>query len=526
MRSATHTTNRVKKETGLRYWMLRVPEECDKVLKDFDSDPVHDLRVALRRCRSLADGLKALDPEPAWKDMKKAGKRLFQRLGELRDTQVMMGWVQKFGPASAQGSEQMSEETDRGGNEASGADQHAPEAQSLLEILKVREKEQKLDAQAAVEEFDQNQWRNWSKTLPRRALRIRPGSPLFKHLALERWTEARELHARALRNRSQVALHSLRIGIKNFRYIVENFLPVEHKAWSGDLKEMQDLLGEVHDLDVLWNTAVKCRVFPDAESRNQWHQRILAERSKRIEQYRSRMVGENSLWPIWRAALPQGRQVQALATRCMKLWARELDPDFAHSERVTKLALQLYDGLLRWGWEPAIETTSARASLFAAGLLHDVGKSEGQKQHQKASLDLIRGHGSPLGWNGDDLQRAAIVARFHCGALPTRRHKKLCGLLPDEQKATIQLAAVLRLANALDATHDGHIRELQVMDIHSRKNGFERNARRAAMDPILVIAAQGYRTAGPAARTIAAERHLLEIVLRRPVVVRPARRRA
>jgi len=26
-------------------------------------DPVHDLRVALRRCRSLADGLMALDPD-------------------------------------------------------------------------------------------------------------------------------------------------------------------------------------------------------------------------------------------------------------------------------------------------------------------------------------------------------------------------------------------------------------------------------------------------------------------------------
>ena len=58
-----------------------------------------------------------------------------------------------------------------------------------------------------------------------RAARIRQGSALFKHLALERWTEARELHNRALRNRSQVAFHSLRIGIKRFRYIVENFLP-------------------------------------------------------------------------------------------------------------------------------------------------------------------------------------------------------------------------------------------------------------------------------------------------------------
>ena len=81
-----------QKTTGLRYWMLRVLEECEHVSADFAPDPVHDLRVSLRRCRSLADGLMALDPDPNWKAMKKAGKRLFQRLGDLRDIQIMMEW--------------------------------------------------------------------------------------------------------------------------------------------------------------------------------------------------------------------------------------------------------------------------------------------------------------------------------------------------------------------------------------------------------------------------------------------------
>ncbi len=527
MLSATPNTNRAKKVTGLRYWMLRVLEECDNAAKNFDPDPVHDLRVSLRRCRSMADGLIALDPDPAWKAMKKAGKRLFQRLGDLRDTQVMMEWVEKLEPTPSdrRDSQVMPEPEDSAG-ETSGADvedHHDPVARALLVILRGREKEQKLDAHAALEEFDRKQWRHWSKTLPGRAARIHPGSALFKHLALERWTTARELHARALRNRSQVAFHSLRIGIKRFRYIVENFLPVEHNAWSKDLKEMQDLLGEVHDLDVLWSTAVTCRVFPDAESRSQWHKRILDERAKRIEHYRARTIGENSLWQFWRAALPHGKQIRALATRRMKLWAHGLDPDFAHSERVTHLALQLYDGMLAWGWKPPVDADSARSSLFAAALLHDVGKSEGQKRHHKASFDMIRAHGIPLGWKAADLRRAAIVARFHRGALPTRRHKTLRDLLPDEQKATIQLAAILRLANALDATHDGHIRELQVVEAQSRKDGFQRNGR-AALSEVLVIAAQGYRATSSAAQTIAAERHLLETILHRPVVVRPARR--
>jgi CHAD domain-containing protein len=523
--STTIGSTRAKKTIGLRYWMLQVPEECDRVVADFGADPVHDLRVSLRRCRSLADGLIALDPDPNWKAMKKAGKRLFQRLGALRDTQVMMEWVEKL--------ERMPPAVDADNSsilpqaESKAEPPQNPVGRLLLETLRGREKEQKLDGQAALEEFDRKQWRQWSKSLPARAARFRLGSALFKHLALERWTEARELHNRALRNRSQTAFHELRIGIKRFRYIVENFLPVEHKAWSGDLKEMQDLLGDVHDLDVFWGTAVSCHVFPDIDSRNNWHKRILAQRTKRIDRYRSRMVGPDSLWNVWRAALPQGKQIQVLALRRMKLWANSLDPDFAHSERAAGLSLQIYDGLLGWGWQPSVDSISARSSLLAAALLHNVGKSKGQKGHHKASFDMIRSHGDPLGWSPADMRRAAVVARFHRGALPTRRHKLLRDFLPDEQKVVIELAAILRLANALDAAHDGHIRRIQVRNAQrdgNRKKSSNRPLRKPAAVPVneaLIITAEGYTASSSTARAVAAERHLLETVLHRPVVIKP-----
>jgi CHAD domain-containing protein/HD superfamily phosphodiesterase len=529
---------RPKKVTGLRYWMSKVLEECENVAADFNPDSVHDLRVALRRCRSLADGLMALDPDPDWKNMKKAGKRLFQSLGELRDIQVMEEWVEKLrkidksrsGDESSlalRSTDQNSAPTEN--TSTSQSESEDPAAQSLLGILKAREQEQKHLARAALEEFDRKQWRRWSKSLPARASRIRPSSPLYKHLALERWTEARQLHARALRNRSQTAFHTLRIGIKRFRYIVENFLPEEHKAWSDDLKEMQDELGEVHDLDVLWTTAVSCLVFPNDLSRQTWHALIAPQRSKRIDRYRAKMVGDNSLWQVWRAALPQGKQVQELATRRMKLWARGLDPDFPHSERVADLALQLYDGLLAIAWKPAIDAAAARSSLLAAALLHDVGKVNGDKNHHKKSLKLIQSHGNPLGWKPAEFQRAAVIARFHRGALPTTRHPLLRDLLHAEQKATIQLVAILRLANALDATHDGHIRSIQIENVEAkaeknrqkRTGGFLRKPPGLDRNEALVIAAEGYAPLGAAARTLAAERYLLETVLHRPVLVNP-----
>jgi CHAD domain-containing protein len=548
------------KTTGLRYWMERVLDECDHAGADFSADPVHDLRVALRRCRSLADGMIAMDPDLDWKAMKKAGKRLFQRLGALRDVQVMMEWIEKLHldqehdqehvarallPASvhesgshesvenphSQPSALRTEARSETSESTSSLDDPAPPdpTRTLLTILKARESEQKREARAALDEFDRKQWRQWSKSLPLRAARIRPGSAVFKHLALERWTAARDLHNRALRNRSQIAFHTLRIGIKRFRYIVENFLPIEHKAWSNDLKHMQDLLGEVHDLDVLWMTALACHIFPDEDSRKSWHARIVEERTKRIDEYRHRMVGPDSLWNVWRAGLPQGKQIQDIATRRMKLWAKALDPDFAHSERVAHLALELYDGLTTAGLLGTVTSSQngaasdARVSLYVAALLHDVGKSKGSKGHHKESLELIKSHGTPLGWNPDNMARAAVVARFHAGALPTRSHKTLRDLLPDEQRITIQLAAILRLANAMDSAHDGHIRRVKIENVippKRRTNGFLRKPPALGRNEALIIAAEGYAPENLTAQAIAAERHLLETVLRRPVSVK------
>jgi CHAD domain-containing protein len=511
--------------------MLRVLEECGNAAAGFQPDPVHDLRVSLRRCRSLADGMIAMDPDREWKSMKKAGKKLFQSLGALRDVQIMMEWIEKLNDAQrarVRSSPLSSKQTDSANAAAAHPPDHA--ARALLQVLKARETEYKRQAGTALHEFDRKQWQNWSRTLPQRAARIRPGSTVFKHLALERWTAARELHTRALRTRSQVALHTLRIGIKRFRYIVENFLPQEHELWGSDLKRMQDLLGEVHDLDVLWETARQAQVFPDESSRTAWQQRIREERAKRFEEYRQRTTGKESLWTLWRDGLPKGKQIQQIATARLRLWAKVLDPDFAHSQRVAKLALQLFDALDANGLlgksrntESDGAATEARASLYLAALLHDVGKAKGNKGHHKHSLELIKAHGVPLGLKPEVMQRAAVIARFHCGALPTRNHKLMRDLLSDEQRAVIRLSAILRLANALDAAHDGQVRRLSLErgDVKRRSNGFLRKPPALQKDEPLLMLAEGYVDGSPTARTVAAERYLLETLLRRPVIVRP-----
>ena len=167
-----------------------------------------------------------------------------------------------------------------------------------------------------------------------------------------------------------------------------------------------------------------------------------------------------------------------------------------------------------------------RSSLQIAALLHDVGKSAGNKGHHKESYELIRGHSNPLGWKPEYLQRAAVVARFHDGGLPVRSHKALRDLLPEEQKITIQLAAILRLANAFDVEHDGHVRRIQVEGVDLRKrraNGFLRKPPKLGPNEALVIGAEGFVAGSSTAQAVAAERYLLETVLRRPVVVKAMR---
>src|SRR6202453_503920 len=481
-KTTTKTKAKPKPKLGLRTWMERVLLECDRAAAGLDLDPVHDLRVALRRCRSLADGLMAIDPDSSWKAMKKAGRKLFQALGELRDMQVMEEWIEKLGgtkPTSDRASLDFSARSlslnglssDRLSSDNLSSDSLSsgdlslrdPVVVKLLDYLHGREAECKQRAFKDLNQFDRKQWRQWSRTLPRRAARVRPGSVVYMHLALEKWTAAYDLHKHALRTRSQASWHELRIGIKRFRYTVENFLPHQHELWGEDLKELQDLLGEVHDLDVLWSTAVEIMAFPGIESQRRWREKLNAERSKRIERYREKMVGKQSLWRAWRAELPAGDQLRAAALGRLRVWAGYLDPDFTHSQRVTQLALLLYDGLnnsglltasalaldrvapkaasLKRGSSEGRSSNRASSSRFrsnhdedwrailqAAALMHDVGKVKKCVNHHKASYRMIRQLPRPLGLSAQEFDLAAVVARYHRGALPRPRRQTLPAL--------------------------------------------------------------------------------------------------
>ena len=467
-------------KAGLAYWARRTLDQSVRVTLSADPGPVHDLRVALRRCRSMAGGFAAVDPDPAWRQFRKLGRSLFDHLGELRDAQVMTEWVNRL---------------------AEPAD---PVGSALLHALGAREDHLRQTALQALQKFDRARWDSLTQKLAKRYQRVPAEGPVFQHLALERLEEAYRLHRRALRNRSQIGFHQLRIGLKKFRYVVENFLPRHHAKWGAGLKELQDLLGEVHDLDVLWAMVRSNSTFR-LEDRASWHAKITGERGQRLQKYRQKMIGPDSLWRAWRAGLPQGRQLEQAAFARLRTWGSFLDSDPGHSALVAQLALQLYDGLARAGVFPATEGT--RRILEAAALLHDVGRSKSKRGHHKQSYRLVRRLAPPLGWTSRELATIAVVARYHRGVLPRPDHKCLTRFPPTSRLAIMRLAGILRLANAFDLSHEQKIRLLQV----ERSEG------------AIVIRGEGYRDSGPLAERIAAARHLLEVCCHAPILVRAKR---
>jgi CHAD domain-containing protein len=461
--------------------MACVLREHRKAVREQDPDTVHDLRVALRRCRSMVDGLMEIDSDAEWPAMKKAGRKLFRRLGALRDTQVMIGWVKELAPAQ----------------DAAGM--------RLLEILRKRDLQQKDEAKDALNRFDRVQWKTWAKTLPKRAHRVAPDGPVFQEIALQRWEEAHALHRKALRNRSQLSWHQLRIGVKRFRYVVENFLPSRHAQWGSDLKEIQDLLGEVHDLDVLWPALRETGGLFDAKERERWQAILRQAREERLANYRERMTGKSALWKVWRGGLPQGEALEKSALEKLSAWAAFIDGEFEHAKHVARLALNLFDGLAYARVPGPYSERRNRWLLHAAALAHNVGHTNGHRGHHKASYRLIREVDPPLGWTAEDLLVAALVARYHRGAPPRNQHHGFAALPPVRRETVLHLGGILRLAAAFDHTHKHEVTRLVVQN----------------QADALLVWAQGYAETQGDAQILAAERHLLERALRKPVVIRP-----
>src|SRR5216683_2102566 len=403
---------------GLSFWMDRVIKELENASSSLDAGPVHDLRVAIRRCRSVAAVMEEVDPDPAWPAMRKAARKLFRELGVLRDAQVMDEWVRRLAPESD------------------------PFRSHLQAAFESKEPGLRENARRVAAKFDQKSWKR-----------------------------------------------------------------LEHYAnWGDNLKRLQDMLGEIHDLDVLTEVVKKSEFHETEDSLKLWQEIIERERHERTETYRQLTLGKTSLWNIWRSGLPTNGRVEVAALARLRATARAVDPHVRRTSQISRIAVALFDAFKRADSTPAFSDATLHRVLLAAARLHGVGDADAGKSPQKTARKFLLGLSIPPGWSSEDWELLALAIRYHRGAEPRARDGPFSKLSADQQNSVRALAGVLRLARAL------------------RKCGVVTGAglRAEKSTDAVVLRVPGLADDVETASRLAAGKHLLEEYLRMPLIVKAA----
>ncbi len=171
----------------------------------------------------------------------------------------------------------------------------------------------------------------------------------------------------------------------------------------------------------------------------------------------------------------------------VRRFGRRLDPDQRHAEHVRELARSLFDQLRPLHGLP----NESRALLEAAALLHDIGHIVNHKSHHKHGEYLVR-NADISGLDGPRREVVASLVRYHNRkSEPARHHPSYASLGSIARHRVRRLAALLRIAEALDRTHQQSVTRIEAgfrrgevgLRIHARGDMAEslRNAEHSAV---------------------------------------------
>jgi exopolyphosphatase/guanosine-5'-triphosphate,3'-diphosphate pyrophosphatase len=145
------------------------------------------------------------------------------------------------------------------------------------------------------------------------------------------------------------------------------------------------------------------------------------------------------------------RSIFELAERC------NYSPD--HAGQVARLALALFDQTREFHGLGDRE----RDWLEYAAVLHDIGVHISYERHHRHSYYLIK-NGDLRGFEPDEVEAMALIARYHRRARPSRRHEGFAECSGRRQRTIRALAAILRLAESLDRSHSQVISHVELHD--------------------------------------------------------------
>ncbi len=145
------------------------------------------------------------------------------------------------------------------------------------------------------------------------------------------------------------------------------------------------------------------------------------------------------------------------AIACAETTANRFRCDLTHSQYIRETSCQIFDKLKRvHGLEP-----SKRVILELASLLHSCGSFVSVRQHNICTFDLIKGM-DLFGLSEEEVLETAFVAGSIANSLSAEKDPNFAQLSGSEKLVTSKLAAIFRMANALDKSHREKLRNLKI----------------------------------------------------------------
>jgi exopolyphosphatase / guanosine-5'-triphosphate,3'-diphosphate pyrophosphatase len=137
-------------------------------------------------------------------------------------------------------------------------------------------------------------------------------------------------------------------------------------------------------------------------------------------------------------------------------FGRRLEYDQTHAEHVREMAVMLFDQLQPVHHLPA----QSRVLLEAGALLHDVGHRVSHRGHHKHG-EYLALNGDMPGLEGRDRNVVAALVRYHNRkSVPASHHPAYAALNNTDKRIARRLAAIVRVAEALDHSHRQRVTNL------------------------------------------------------------------
>ncbi|MFB3893097.1 MAG: HD domain-containing protein [Phycisphaerae bacterium] len=130
--------------------------------------------------------------------------------------------------------------------------------------------------------------------------------------------------------------------------------------------------------------------------------------------------------------------------------------DVHHAMHIADLSGKMFDRLQKLhGLGPR-----HRLLLRVAAILHEVGGFVSSRAHHKHSYYLIS-NSEIVGLRREEMQIVALVARYHRRGVPEPAHQEYMMAPREDRMVVSKLAAIIRVADALDRGHAQQIRDIQ-----------------------------------------------------------------